>query len=54
MIISEKQIFQLYDIARMCGQILLSLDRSPDKINEIGELLEMIRNQQSDKLKVIE
>lgn len=54
MIISEKQIMQLYDIARMCGQVLISLGHSQQKTEEIGDLLERIRNQQSEELKVVE
>lgn len=50
--ISEKQILQLFDIARMCGHILISVDADfySSKIKQISELLENIRNQQSDKL----
>lgn len=53
MIISEKQILELYDIARMCGQILIALNNSPEKVNQIGGLLEKIRKQQSEELKEI-
>jgi hypothetical protein len=53
MIISEKQIMQLYDIARMCGQILISLNHSHNKVDEISALLESIRNQQSEELREV-
>lgn len=53
MIISEKQIFCLIDIARMCGHILMNLDHSPDRVKEISALLQEIRLQQSEELKEI-
>jgi hypothetical protein len=54
MIISEKQIMQLYDIARMCGHLLLEFGGRQEKVEQISHLLETIREQQSEDLKVIE
>jgi hypothetical protein len=51
MIISEKQIMQLMDLVRA----LLSIDHTPYYIKEIVcELLDEIKNQQSEELKNIE
>lgn len=54
MIINEKQIMQLYDIARMCGQILILSGNNQHKVDEIADLLQDIRNQQSEELRTIE
>lgn len=45
---------QLYDIARMCGSIMIEIGGSQKKIDQIADLLEKIREQQSEELKVIE
>lgn len=45
---------ELYDIARMCGQILISLGDNQDKVDKIRDLLQSIRNQQSEELKEID
>lgn len=56
MLISTKQIVQLYDVARMCAQVLIRVDNDEheSKIEYITNLLSEIRKQQPLGLKEVE
>lgn len=56
MIISEKQILQFINICKDYSVILSlsSLESASTQYNRISELLDMIANQQSEELKMVE